>query len=51
LTKMFLVKYKISFFWKALTIIVFSKHKTKHDLVTKLIFVQIFPCLIWRKNK
>jgi hypothetical protein len=52
-TNIFFVKYrtKLSFFLKAQTIIVFSKHKTKHDLVTKSIFVQILSCLIWRKNK
>jgi hypothetical protein len=51
LTTIFLVKYKINFFPEALTIKVFSKHKTEPDLVTKLIFEQIFSFLSCRKNK
>jgi hypothetical protein len=38
-------------FEKAYTIIVFRKHKTKHDLVTISIFVHIFSFLILRKNE
>jgi hypothetical protein len=49
LTTIFLVKYKIIFFKKALTIIVFSKHKRKHNVVTKLIFVHIFLALFEEK--
>jgi hypothetical protein len=45
-------KISTKFIKTALKIIDFCKHKTKHDLVNKLIFVQIFfICLIWRKTK